>query len=284
MGKPDNDEKDIASIVFTLVFVALAALASLHVVTAAWRLISHLPRIQPNFTPSIAVDSTPSTSPDPKPKETPKPQETIQAKSKRLGVRSDLLAQLLKAQSDQNAGNLLNLLESLSPEARRALGTYKRVDYEMWLLKAKYSVVSVRAIEALVDAQFVSWFPSQKGKTLNPRILGQVWYAIARHQISTLQPRVRSVQLNSTNVGTIEKGEGAIYQVRLKQNQPVNLVLTTPVKSLSLSILSQFDSKFDLLKKSLKDTWSGKAKQSGVYEIVIAPTSTDEIPYKLEIK
>lgn len=271
MGKPVNDEKDLASIVFTLVFIALVSIA-------AWRLISHLPKIQPTIAPSVAVDSPPPRSPN------PKPQETIQARAKRFGIREDLLAQLLQAQPDRDARNLLNLLESLTPAARRGMGTYRRVNYELWLVKATQAGMSVRSLEALADAQFVSWFPSQNGKTLNPRILGQVWYAIARTQINQIQPR--TIELNKTYDGIMNHGQGKIYQAKLKKDQTINLKLETSEDIAKediakLFLFSRFNNTFVTLKKTSKTIWTGKIRESGIYEIVIVPNTIDKTEYQL---
>lgn len=264
MTKPADDEKDLASIVFTLVFMALVAIA-------AWRLLSHLPKLQPAIAPSFSA-SQPSETPTPvKPQPTPQP--------KNLPISSSLFAKLLQEQPDQNQSNLSVLLMSLSDEAVRGMGTYRRVNYEAWLLKARQSGVSVRAIEMLADARFVSWFPSQKGKRLNPRTLGQVWYAIARDQMNPVNPK-RTV-FNKIYEGILKQGQGKIYQAKLQQDQVINLDLETEKLAVKLQLISVEDNTNVTLKKTPEATWMGKISKSGIYEIVIAPNTVDQIEYKL---
>ena len=83
------------------------------------------------------------------------------------------------------AGNLIKVLEPMTPEVRQGLGNYRRSDFDSWLSaknvqsKPNFS----KQIEAQTDQQFFEKFPNIKGQPLNPRQLGQVWYAIAREVI-----------------------------------------------------------------------------------------------------
>jgi hypothetical protein len=76
-----------------------------------------------------------------------------------------------------NAKNLIQALEKLNLESRQGIGSYRRSDFDSWLTKANKPAKSV---EAQTDQQFFVLFPDRKGKPLNPRQLGQVWYAMAR--------------------------------------------------------------------------------------------------------
>ncbi|MBE9013921.1 hypothetical protein IQ250_27405, partial [Pseudanabaenaceae cyanobacterium LEGE 13415] len=245
---------DFASIVFTFVLIGLAAIS-------AYRLINHLSDLQPAIvTPSTAVDAAP----------TPKPRETAQQRSKRLGLRDDALRLLLNG-SNRTIDQLLYQLEPLTQEARSGIGTYKRVNYDAWLSTAK---VSQKAIELLTDAQFVLRFPEQKGKVLNPRTSGQIWYAIARDQITKTQPET----LSSLASGTLKNGVGKVYRASLKQGQTIKLNL----KSDSTSVWI-FSADTTLLKNFSQSDWTGKVTRSSNYEIVIVPNTIGAADYQMSI-
>jgi serine/threonine protein kinase, bacterial len=84
-----------------------------------------------------------------------------------------------------NAKQLVQALEKLTPEARQNIGSYRRADFDNWLTQGSSKAsptkpVSSKQIEAQTDEQFFVLLPDRKGKALNPRQLGQIWYAIAR--------------------------------------------------------------------------------------------------------
>lgn len=251
-------QPDFASIVFTFILIGLAAIS-------AYRLINHLSNLQPALVaPPIALDAASS------PKETPK--ETIQQRSKRLGFNSDLLNQIINdSNKTQTPEKLLNQLESLSQDARSGMGAYKRVDYTAWLTKTD---ISDRAIEILTDAQFVLRFPDQKGKVLNPRTFGQIWYAIAKDQ--TMQ--IQSETLPALASGTLKNGIGKVYRSQLKQGQTLKLTL----KSDAIAVWI-FLEDTTLLKSFDQSNWTGKVARSGNYEIVIVPTVATTSEYKLQL-
>jgi hypothetical protein len=41
----------------------------------------------------------------------------------------------------------------------------------------------------LANNRFSQLFPDQKGKTLDPKTFGQVWYAIAEEELKQLKPQ-----------------------------------------------------------------------------------------------
>jgi len=86
------------------------------------------------------------------------------------------------AQWQTTGKTLLQVLEKLTPEARQGIGSYRRSVFDRWLTQAAKPMTS-KQLEAQTDQQFFVLFPDRKGKTLNPRQLGQVWYAIARQTI-----------------------------------------------------------------------------------------------------
>jgi len=84
--------------------------------------------------------------------------------------------------------DLLIKLESLSPEVRGKLGTYRRSDYDKWLAPGNGASLNARELNVLVNKRFGDLFPDQKGKTLSPKTFGQVWYAIAQEELKNLKP------------------------------------------------------------------------------------------------
>jgi len=259
-------QPDFASIVLTFVLIGLAAIS-------AYRLINHLSNLQPTIvTPSIAIDAT-ST-----PKETPT--ETIQQRSTRLGMDTDLLNKIMNDSNEtQTPEKLLDQLATLSQEARSGMGTYKRASYNAWL--ANQTAVSDRAIELLTDSQFVLRFPEQQGKVLNPRTFGQIWYAIARDQMIKIQ----SETLLSPVTGTLKKGIGKVYRSQFKQGQIIKLNLkseSNAERAASIAVWI-FSADTTLLKNFDQSSWSGKVNRSGNYEIVIVPNTMDTAQYEMSI-
>jgi serine/threonine-protein kinase len=250
------DQKDTASIVFTFVLIGLAAIS-------AYRLINHLSNLQPELaTPPIAINAELT------------PPETIAQRSKRLKVSQQLLSQLTE-ETSQSSEAILKQLELLSQEARSGMGTYKRVNYDAWQSK-RSSNISDRAIETLTDAQFVALFPDQQGKILNPRTFGQVWYAIALDQIKQAKAELILSQVS----GTLKQGAGRIYRSQFKQGQTVKLSLNASAGRIAIWM---FSAETSLIKNSNQSTWSGKIQRSGVYELIVAPTSTTPVQYELQI-
>ncbi|MBD1844923.1 hypothetical protein H6F89_16270 [Cyanobacteria bacterium FACHB-63] len=251
-----SHQPDFASIVFTFVLIGLATIS-------AYRLITYLPNLQTS--PPIALDTTASPTATPK--------ETVQQRSKRLGLRDNLLQQIVDdSNGAQTPEKLLEHLETLSQEARSSIGTYKRVNYNAWLSNNKE--ISERSIELLTDAQFVSYFPEQEGKVLNPRTFGQIWYAIARDQIT----KNKFETLPARASGTLENGIGKVYRSQFKQGQTLKLNLKAD--SVSVWIIT---SNTTLLKNFDQSTWTGKVTRSGIYEIVIVPNTTKTTQYELSI-
>ncbi|MBD2081925.1 hypothetical protein [Leptolyngbya sp. FACHB-17] len=251
-----SHQPDFAAIVFTFALLGLAAIS-------AYRLINYLPNLQTS--PPIALDTTASPTATSK--------ETVQQRSKRLGLRDNLLQQIVDDSNGvQTPEKLLEHLETLSQEARSDIGTYKRVNYNAWLSSNKE--ISERAIELLTDAQFVSYFPEQEGKVLNPRTFGQIWYAIARDQIT----KNKFETLPARASGTLKNGIGKVYRSQFKQGQTLKLNL----KSDSVSVWIITDNATPL-KNFDQSTWTGKVTRSGIYEIVIVPNTAKTTQYELSI-
>ena len=111
-----------------------------------------------------------------------------------VGTTAELLKDESIAINDsrwkETSSNLLKVLEPMTSEARQGLGNYRRSDFDSWLsarnspTKPNFS----KQIESQTDQQFFEKFPALKGQPLNPRQLGQVWYAIAREVIKNQTP------------------------------------------------------------------------------------------------
>lgn len=86
------------------------------------------------------------------------------------------------------ANDMLTKLEGLSPEVRRKLGSYQREDYDRWTAPGSGASLNSRELNVLVNNRFGELFPDQKGKTLNPKTFGQVWYALAEEELNKLKP------------------------------------------------------------------------------------------------
>ncbi|UBF28975.1 protein kinase [Kovacikia minuta CCNUW1] len=95
-----------------------------------------------------------------------------------------------KARWNETANNVIDKLESLSPESRKKIGTYQRSDYDQWLTAlGEADAKNSPTLDALADGRFFKWFPNQKGKPINPRTTGQVWYAIAADQLDAAKAK-----------------------------------------------------------------------------------------------
>ncbi|MGA7935342.1 MAG: protein kinase [Kovacikia sp.] len=170
--------------------------------------------------PSAPAATSPDTAKKPS-TEKPIKQETLSPKSegnlrdrlRKLGVDNQLFTNLTdevfyarypqfkdqkgggkteqgKAQWNETASSLMDKLETLSPESRKKIGTYQRADYDQWLTAlGEAGAKSSATLDALADGRFFKWFPGQKGKQLNPRTMGQVWYAIAADQVDAAKAR-----------------------------------------------------------------------------------------------
>jgi serine/threonine-protein kinase len=95
-----------------------------------------------------------------------------------------------KTRWNETASNLMDKLETLSPESRKKIGAYQRTDYDQWLMAlGEAGAKDSPTLDALADGRFFKWFPDQKGKQLNPRTMGQVWYAIAADQLDAAKAK-----------------------------------------------------------------------------------------------
>lgn len=104
---------------------------------------------------------------------------------KKLAVEQTDLQQEWRAISNE----VQTKLASLSAETRSKLGSYQRSDYEQWIAPGNGASVNSRELNVLANNRFGELFPDQKGKTLDPKTFGQVWYAIAEEELQQLKPQ-----------------------------------------------------------------------------------------------
>ncbi|MBW4470835.1 MAG: serine/threonine protein kinase [Stenomitos rutilans HA7619-LM2] len=120
-----------------------------------------------------------------------------QLRSRKLG---DSEQDKFKREWNAIASNAMDKLATLKPETRAKMGSYRRVNYDEWLkVLGEAGTKSSPRLDALADSRFFQLFPDQKGKPLNPRTFGQVWYAIADEQLSTAKAQPRPASGSDTN-------------------------------------------------------------------------------------
>ncbi len=187
---------------------------------AAWKVLSSV-RSTPSPTdsspPPVAVSPVAEPSHQPTEKPSPAPPKVEKATTstnsprqrlQSLGVDTtyftNLTNELFEAKNPQanpqnpsskeawnaTANSLMDRLETLPPEARKKLGTYQREDYDRWLTElGEGGKKNSPTLDALADGQLFKLFPELKGKTLNPRTTGQLWYAIAEGMVDNAKAK-----------------------------------------------------------------------------------------------
>lgn len=100
--------------------------------------------------------------------------KTLDARTEQGAMRQEWLAL---------SNTTMDKLETLPPELRRKLGSYKPVEYQTWLSDLGETGRSSPTLDGLADQRLVELFPDLKGKPLNPKTTGQVWYALAESQL-----------------------------------------------------------------------------------------------------
>lgn len=298
--QPEDLENDVASktvgdFVLAAVLIGLAGIA-------AWRMILHLP-------PTVFASAESAISSiklerigDAPPVVAPSPIQSPNAPPAKVVVRPDLLDQLVSEifsikysqldeqlntarQTERNAiaTRLTNSLEQLNQESQIGMGSYNRASYNAWLLELASSNITDQSIEILTDAKLFYLFPELENKQLNPRTLGQLWYAIAQNQINATKNKtiLKSIPSKATLTETLKPGQGKIHTVQFQKGQKVQLALKATPKSASLSIVSPDD--LPLVRQSIEPSWSRKIGQSGTYQIVIVPKARKTISYQLKL-
>jgi serine/threonine protein kinase, bacterial len=273
----------------------------------------------PSPTPQVAVQSTPA--PQRSSSQTAQNEPSIQAmlrdRRRQLDISYDFFVDLvdeafytrypdLKGQRLSNnpqqaqlrivwsgiAEDLLDRLALFSQPSRSKLGKYSRADYDRGVAIAKQFNLSDRALQTLTNVRFNYLFPEQKGRNLDAAKFGQVWLATLDEQLKAIQSKtaLENIQLGAQGTrrsgGVLKPGQGKVYVVYLKQNQPIQLNLQAPSQSTRLSLYppSQGSGANPLLQDSTELKWSGTVPQTGYYEVVIISYAPETVGYQLQLQ
>ena len=191
----------------------------------------------------------------------------------------------LRAEWDRTAAELLEQLQTFSPESRQQLGNYTAKSRERWQSTLDKLNLSSRALEDLANAAFGQMFPQQQGKNLINQPIGQVWYALAAEKLQamTAGTAYERIEIDSRDrkvSGTFNPGEGKAYVVELDKDRRLQLEVEANPQ-VQISIYSP-QGKI-LLKNSGDRFWSGKLPEDGFYEFVVVSTATNRQYYQLDM-
>jgi serine/threonine protein kinase, bacterial len=219
--------------------------------------------------------STPTKSPSPK-------------SSEKQGIPTELHDRLtaeLSTIQKTPAKPIDTTLNQLSEEARRELGTYNRRGYDRWFATLASRKISQPTVDILADTAFYLRFPSLQAKPLNPRTFGQIWYAIARDQITALNQQ-KTLKLLTTHdfneSGQLQNGQGRVFQVQLKPGDRLQLSLEADKQDIRLSVI---ENEIVLTRGSLNTRWTAPpSSRSTTYEIILTPLKLDAVAYNLRMQ
>lgn len=110
-----------------------------------------------------------------------------QYRSQKLGA--DGAQDTLRNEWNAIGSEVLTKLESLRPESRRKLGSYNRASYDALLAQLGETGANSKALDSLADDRLFKLFPELRGKAMNPRTYGQVWYALAEEEVGNAKAR-----------------------------------------------------------------------------------------------
>ncbi len=216
--------------------------------------------------PNSAPDSTPDAATD---------------QAEKFGMGGELLDRL---RQEIPAEKLNQQLSRLSEEARNGMGNYYRRDYERWFATVAQMKISQPTIDILSDTLLYLHCPELQGKTLNPRTLGQLWYAIARDQITALNQK-KNIEIlkagNFNQTGKLNHGQSRIFQVQAQPGQAIELKLDGPMTALRLSVI---ENEIVLLRYTNQTRWSApRSLRGSTYEIILTPIKLDAVAYQLHL-
>jgi serine/threonine protein kinase, bacterial len=140
-------------------------------------------------------------------------------------------------------------------------------------------------VDILADTAFYLRVPTLRGKTLNPRSFGQLWYAIARDQITGLNQQQNLKVLTNGDFnesGKLANGHGRVWQVQVRSGEHLQLRLNTPKSDVRLSVI---ENEIVLIRDSSQPQWTApKSSRSTTYEIILTPLKLDAVSYDLTLK
>jgi hypothetical protein len=174
---------------------------------------------------------------------------------------------------------------NLSEEARSGMGTYYRRDYERWLGQLSPFGMGEKVVETLTDAQFFWMFPSLRGKALDPRVLGQLWYGMAHDRIGDLAEKKQLAIVGESgsfqDKVKLAAGQGKVYQIKLKAKQGLDLKLSVSQGEARLTVVN---GELFLLKYSSERSFSVPALSSGKsYVVIVTPSHKEGAEIELSL-
>ncbi|MEB3294539.1 MAG: serine/threonine-protein kinase [Synechococcales bacterium] len=216
----------------------------------------------------------------------------------------------LAEQWDKNAVILMEKLETLDLQSRQGMGSYRRTSYDRWLANAQAAILPLETTPELpttsktqtqtsqnkisqtrlsaavanwiTDQRFFTWFPAHQNRQLNPRQLGQVWYAIAQQQLAKLpthtitlsgeaKPFEQATQLTDTDF--------KLYRVPGQAGQTLKVEFQPSHGNSQFTVL-QGDRL--LIKNSKNQPWQTTVNQTSIYDIIIAGDRNAQFQIKIK--
>jgi serine/threonine protein kinase, bacterial len=284
-----NQPRDPIRLILSFSFIALMSIALWHIATALLKLpntsqlsASTTPASHPaNVNPAIANSPSAHSSPPLNPISASPANNSATDQAEKFGMGDELLERL---HQEIPADKLNQQLNRLSDEARNGMGNYYRRDYERWFATVAQMKISQPTIDILSDTLLYLRFPELQGKTLNPRTLGQLWYAIARDQITALNQKKNIEILNAGTfhqTGKLNQGQSRIFQVQAQPGQAIELKLNGPMTALRLSVI---ENEIVLLRYTNQTHWSApRSLRGSTYEIILTPIQLDTVAYQLHL-
>jgi len=200
----------------------------------------------------------------------------------------------LREMYDKLASDVIKNLENIHPDVRRYLGEYNGEDYNKWqatIFEDRYLVGE--ALDRLANARFDYLFPEFIQKESLDENLLRVWYTVVAEQYNRIyrgdaleQITIPARQDTSSVSGKIADGNGKAYIAYLKEGQTITITLNTLNENSSSSplLLSIFaPEKLTLLDKGTVNRWKMTLLQSGYYNFVISPSSSNQVNFEMQI-
>lgn len=190
---------------------------------------------------------------------------------------------------DQTATSLLDILESLSPEAVKRMGTYTQSDRNHWKQQVNNLHLSSRALYDLVNARFFQVFPKQENTSFLDKAIGQIWNAMVFDTLQALQSSLNYEKLSLMAVephiirrkANLKLGEGKAYVLFLEASNRIKFELKAN-RDISLSIYSPTGNN-NLIENSQRHRWAGTLPETGFYEIIVVSHSEKPVNYQFKI-
>ncbi len=195
---------------------------------------------------------------------------------------------------DAIAADWLDTLKtSLSPEARRKLGSYDQGDRDQWQQAVNRLYVSSAALNDLADAEFFHAFPDQRNENFINQPIGQIWHGIAFDQVQALQAKrnLKDIQFADRATrhevsGELAPGGGQVFTLNLAENQDMEVEVDASRGDVRMSIyVPRPTEEVPFLQNDGRSLdWSGTLPQSGYYEIVLISTTDKTVRYQLAVE